>query len=241
MTTTSIDAFDRTTARWGRGTLFAGLIISLSGPMYLMFGLGYWPGLEPVAHAWLAVAILFGVIWVLEPVTYYPMLGQAPMYQAFMIGNILNKLLPSALSAQQALGAKPGTKKAEIAAATAITGAATVHLASLLVLVGFLGTWVVSIVPSVVHEAFAYIIPAIFGPVLVQAVLTSRQRRTTVIALGCGGLGATVMLLLSPDAAPLGMGVFVIASVVLSILLRTDKTTTPPAEPKADEKAEAST
>lgn len=42
-----------------------------------------------------AVASIFSVISVMEPISYLPVLGQAGMYQAFMIGNISNKLLPS--------------------------------------------------------------------------------------------------------------------------------------------------
>lgn len=232
-TTGSLDSFHRTTIRWGQATMLTALVVSLSGPMYLMFGLGYWPGWGPVLQAWVSVAAVFAVIWIVEPITYYPMLGPAATYQAFMIGNISNKLLPSALAAQNAVGAKQGTAKAEITAVTAIVGAVVVHLLSLLVFVGVLGSWLVSIIPPAVQQVFEYVVPAIFGPVLIQAVMSAGQRRTVVIALLCGAAGIFVLVPLVPSASIYAMAVCAIASVALSVLLR-DKTESTPADEKSE-------
>ncbi|RCW45709.1 hypothetical protein DFQ14_10210 [Halopolyspora algeriensis] len=220
-TTAPIDLFHRTTSRWGRATMLAALVISLAGPTYLMFGLGYWPGWGPVLQAWLSIAAVFAVIWIAEPITYYPMLGPAATYQAFMIGNISNKLLPSALAAQNVVGAKQGTAKAEITAVTAIVGAALVHLLSLLVFVGFLGSWIVATIPTSIQQVFEYVVPAIFGPVLIQAVMSAGQRRTVVIALLCGAAGVFVLVPLVSSASIYAMAVCAVASVTLSVLLRT--------------------
>ncbi|PXY22559.1 hypothetical protein [Prauserella muralis] len=240
MTDASIERFDRTTSRWGRATMLAGLVISLAGPLYLMFGEGYWPGWGPVTQAWVAVAVVFGVFWFSEPITYYPMLGSAASYQAFMIGNIANKLLPSALAAQSAIGARHGTKKAEIAAVTAIIGAAVVHLVSLLLLVGLLGTWLASLIPPSVTEVFGYIVPAILGPVLVQAVLSAGQNRTRVIALACGAAGVYLLVALVPSSSAYAMVVCVVLAVALSLLLRDRGGSATTADTAADEKSEAS-
>jgi hypothetical protein len=96
----AMSEFDRTTSRWGRITMITGLLVSIAGPLYLVFagGLDIAPAQLWVAFA--AVAATFGIIWIVEPLTYYPILGPAAMYQAFMIGNISNKLLPAALIAQ---------------------------------------------------------------------------------------------------------------------------------------------
>ncbi|MDR7299842.1 hypothetical protein [Haloactinomyces albus] len=220
MSSDPVVLFRRTTSRWGQGTMLAGLVISLAGPMYLMFGLGYWPGFAAVLQAWGALAAVFGVLWIVEPITYYPMLGPASTYQAFMIGNISNKLLPSAMAAQNAVGTEQGTAKAEITTVMAIIGAATVHLVSLLVFVGFLGSWVVSLIPASVQQVFDYVVPAILGPVFIQAVMAARQRRTVLIALLCGAAGSFVLVPLVPSTSVYAMAVCAIASVLLSVLLR---------------------
>ena len=140
--------FDRTTSRWGQITMGSALVFSLAAPLYLVLfaDLGITSG--QVWTAFFAVAAAFFVLWFVEPITYYPVLGPAAMYQAFMIGNIANKLLPSALVAQATIGAKAGTKRGEFAALMAICGAAMVHVVSMLLFVGVLGTWLVSVIPA---------------------------------------------------------------------------------------------
>ena len=45
------------------------------------------------------MATTFGVLWIVEPIAYFPVLGSSAMYQAFLIGNISSKLLPAAVVA----------------------------------------------------------------------------------------------------------------------------------------------
>lgn len=146
------------------------------------------------------------------------------MYQAFMIDNISNKLLPAALIAQSAVGAKPGTKRADLAAVMAIGGAATVHLTSLLILVGGLGTWLVTLIPAdVIEVARVYILPSLLGAVLVQAIVSMRNARVTVIAMT---LALVVQLLIVPAFPQLGMFatvIVVVASIIVSWIARDRK------------------
>lgn len=192
----ALKTFDDTTARWGRLTMIATLIVALAAPSYLVFFSGLDISYVHVLAAFLAIAGTFGVLWVVEPMTYYPILGQASMYQVFMIGNISNKLLPAALIAQAAVGAKPGTRRGELSAVMAIGGAVTVHLLSLLIFVGIFGTWLVSVVPQDIIEVIqTYILPSVLGAVVVQAIVSLKQPRTTVIA---GVIAALVLFVLVP-------------------------------------------
>jgi hypothetical protein len=213
--------FDRTTSRWGRLTMVAALVMSLLAPLYLVLfaDLGITP--VQVGTAFLAVAAVFSVLWVVEPITYYPILGPAAMYQAFMIGNISNKLLPSALVAQAAIGAKAGTKRGEFSALMAICGAAMVHVVFMLVFVGVLGSWLVSIVPAQVTDvARLYIFPSIIGAVVVQLVVSLKQARITFIAIGTASFIFFVIVPAVPAVTNLATGITVVATVLLSWFLR---------------------
>jgi len=236
----SLQAFDATTARWGRLTMIAGLVFALAGPTYLVFFSGLDVDRARIFTALLAIAGTFGVLWIVEPLTYYPILGQASMYQAFMIGNISNKLLPSALIAQSAIGARPGTRRGELAAVMAISGAAMVHLISLLVLVGILGSWLVSVVPAdVVAVVQTYILPSVLGAVLVQAIVSTRNLRMTVIA---GVVAAAVVFVLVPAVpalAFLGTAIAVITTAVLAWFLRDRSAQPNPVDQPVDEADEA--
>ncbi|MBB2994076.1 hypothetical protein [Paeniglutamicibacter cryotolerans] len=220
-TSGSIEEFDRTTSRWGRATMSAALLLSLAAPIYLVtfVDLGIAPAM--VWTAYFAVAAAFSVLWIVEPLTYFPVLGPAGMYQAFMIGNIANKLLPSALVAQATIGAKAGTKRGEFAALMAICGAAMVHVLSMLIFVGLLGTWLLSVIPAdIINVARLYIFPSIIGGVLVQLIVTVKQPRVTIIAIVVAVLVLFVLVPMVPVLAKMATGVVVLLTAVLAWFLR---------------------
>lgn len=211
-----IAQFDRTTATWGPITMVIGLVLSLAGPAYLVFFTELEVPLADIVTAFTAVALTFGVVWVTEPLTYYPMLGPASMYQAFMIGNISNKLLPAAITAQDTVGAETGTKKAEITSVMAICGAAVVHLVSLFIFVGILGNWLISLMPQeILTLVSVYTLPTIMGAVSVQALLTSKDVRSSLIALVTA---AACCLLLVPYLAGIS-GIFNLLATPLAVVI----------------------
>ncbi|MCQ9386892.1 hypothetical protein [Brevibacterium moorei] len=181
--------FTRTTNVWGNITLFTGFLIATYIPFHVLFFTDVDVSWGQIIAGFLAAAAAFGVFWVVEPITYFPILGPAGMYQAFMIGNISNKLLPAAIVAQSTIKATPGTRKAQFAATAAICGAAVIHVSFMLVFVGILGSWVVSIVPpEITKVAQNYILPSILGGVLVQLIVTTKNLRVTIAALVVGAL-----------------------------------------------------
>lgn len=232
--TTAWEEFDATTSRWGRITMIAGMILMIGGPTILAIQLGVNPA--AVAAGVVAIALTFGVIWVVEPVSYYPILGPASMYQAFMIGNISNKLLPAAVIAQNTIGAKPGTRRGQLAAVLAISGAAFMHLGSLLLFVGILGTLLVSAIPAAVTSVVtAYVLPAIMGAVIVQLIAGNRQWRIVTIALAVGAVVVFVLTPLWPTMSYVGIAVAVVATIALALLVPERPTAGAPSVTDPDE------
>lgn len=223
-----LEQFDRRTRTAGRWTMIAGLLLSLAGPLYVVFFTDVDVTTGQLWGGFIAVAAVFGVIWIIEPLTYFPILGPSAMYQAFMIGNISSKLLPCALVAQTRIGARPGTRRGDFAAVAAICGAAAVHLASLLIFVGILGSWLVSILPpDVIAVVQTFILPAVLGAVIVQAIVVVRQPRIAVIALVVAlvvefGLKAVV-----PGSAAYSTAVAVLATILIAWFARDRETTRP--------------
>ena len=219
--TAALAHFDRTTSRWGQLTMLAALLLSLAGPFYLVFFADLGVTGSMVWTAALAVGAAFFVLWFVEPITYYPVLGPAAMYQAFMIGNIANKLLPSALVAQATIGAKAGTKKGDFSALMAICGAAMVHVVSMLVFVGLLGTWLLTLIPvEIMDVARLYIFPSIIGAVLVQLVVSAKQPRITLVAVAVALLVVFVLVPMVPALAKLGTGITVVITAILAWFVR---------------------
>lgn len=217
VTSTGLAAFDRTTAIWGPITLGLGLLISLAAALYAAFGAGM--GITPLELAAAVGAVLatFGVIAVIEPISYFPILGRSAMYQAFLIGNISSKLLPAAIVAQVNLNERPGTRRAELIAGSAIIGAVTIHVVSLAVLVGFLGTWLVGILPApLIATARVYILPAVFGAVVLQSVLAMKSRRITIVAVIVAALITFVVVPLAPGLTYFGTALAVILTILVA-------------------------
>ncbi|GAA3670866.1 hypothetical protein GCM10023081_06510 [Arthrobacter ginkgonis] len=214
-------AFDRTTSLWGPITLALGLLISLAAALYAAFGTGV--GVTPLELATAVGAVLatFGIIAVIEPVSYFPILGRSAMYQAFLIGNIANKLLPAAIVAQANLGEKPGTRRAELIAGSAIIGAVLVHITTLILFVGVLGTWLVGMLPApLIATARAYILPAIFGAVLLQSVMAMKSRRTTLVAIAVAAVIVFVVVPLAPGLTYFATALAVILTIAASWFAR---------------------
>lgn len=152
---------------WGRFTLWAVIITTMLPPMYLSFILGYHPGWDVILTAFIGVTAFIGIMWVLEPISYFPSLGISGTYMSFLVGNISNMCLPCSAAAQNAIDADPGTKKAELAATLGIAAASLVHIIVLVpVVLG--GSYIVSILPPSIQTAFQFVLPAIFGGVTAQ-------------------------------------------------------------------------
>lgn len=222
-TTTSaqLAAFDRTTSVWGPVTLGLGLIISLAAALYAAFGSGMGITWVELVTAVAAVLATFGVIAIIEPISYFPILGRSAMYQAFLIGNIANKLLPAAVVAQANLGEKPGTRRAELIAGSAIVGAVLIHITTLILFVGVLGTWLVGMLPApLIATARGYILPAVFGAVVLQSVLAMKSRRITIVAVMVAALIVFVVVPLLPALTFYATALAVIVTIVVSWFAR---------------------
>jgi hypothetical protein len=224
-------AFDRTTSIWGPITLGLGLLISLVSALYAVFGTGLGiTGLE-LWTAIGAVVATFGLFAIVEPVSYFPILGRSAMYQAFLIGNIANKLLPAAIVAQAQLKEKPGSRRAELIAGSAIIGAVLVHITTLILFVGVLGTLIVGLLPpAVISTARIYILPAIFGAVVLQSVLAMKSLRTTIVAAAIAGLVVFIGLPLIPGIAHFATAIAVALTITVAWFTRSK--TQPASEPE---------
>ena len=227
-------AFDKTTSRWGRITMILAMIIMIAGPGIVAAQLGVQPA--AIITGVLAIAVAFGALWFIEPLSYFPILGPASMYQAFMIGNIANKLLPAAVVAQSTIGAKPETKRGQLAAVLAICGAAMTHLLSLLVFVGFLGTLLLNLIPpEIVASIQTFVLPAVMGGIIVQMIASNPQPRILIISIVVGLVVQLVLTPLFPVVALFGIAISVVATILLALFLPGRKTAQPTAEELAME------
>lgn len=230
-----MSAFDRTTSVWGPITMIAGMAAMLAGPVMLVAFGAYSVDLMTLVTCVVAIAAVMGVIWVIEPISYFPILGPGAMYQAFLIGNISTKLLPAAVTAQESTKARPGTPQAQIAATLAICSAALIHVIGLMLVVGLFGQWLLTVIPAdVLGAVTTFVVPAVLGAFVMQNVIGNRkQPKIIVTALIVGIIVIYGIAPLAPalaNAAPF-FGVALTVAVSMLMFKPAPKTDAdPPAE-----------
>ena len=139
--------------------------------IYLYVVHGAAPSFEEAMKAWGMIAVIFGAFYVVEPISYYPILGLSGTYISFLSGNISNLRIPCSAVAQEVAGTESGTLEAEIVSTLGITGSVVTNLLFLSLAV-VAGPVLLGLFPPALQDAFRiYTVPAIFGAMLGQFAL----------------------------------------------------------------------
>lgn len=220
-----INKFNKDVHFWGRLTIAIALVMSMSIPMYLTFVLGYVPSTENIIAGLVAIVGFVGIVWIVEPISYFPVLGPAGSYISFLSGNIGNMRLPVISAVQSALELEPGSKKAEVAGIFALVSSVIVNLAVLGVVM-VAGQLIVSTIPASLLSSFNYALPGILGAMLVMYASSIKKEHTIMlIALGAA-IAAAIKY--SPNFLPAkiatliimgDVGVAAIFAIVFSLIL----------------------
>lgn len=151
----------------GKITGYLGVILAFTPAVALAVVYGLLPTWSALATAVIAGATSFGVLWFVEPISYYPVVGVAGTYMAFLSGNISNMRIPAASMAQLAAGVEPGTEKGSVIATIGMAVSIIINV-SVLTIGAILGTSVLAMLPASIVGALGYLLPALFGALLVQ-------------------------------------------------------------------------
>ncbi|MGE4484129.1 MAG: hypothetical protein AB7C97_03325 [Oscillospiraceae bacterium] len=155
--------------KWGRRTNLLGALL-LFIPCIVVTALGYQPLWGAVGLALVMRFSSLGLNYVIEPVSYYPGLGLAGTYMAFLDGNINNMRLPCAIVAQDAVGAENGTPKGNCIATIGVAVSVFVNLIVLSITIIF-GTAIINALSPDVKSSLNYLLPALFGSLLASITI----------------------------------------------------------------------
>ena len=98
------------------------------------------------------------------------MLGIPGTYMAFLSGNLSNLRVPCSSVAQQAAGVEEGTPEGAVLSTIGVAVSIVVNLA-ILTLGVFLGSQIIALIPESVVNALVYLVPALYGAMLMQMIL----------------------------------------------------------------------
>ena len=101
------------TDRYGKIWIWTAAVVVLMVPVAICVYYNAWPSMTAVLKGLLGVAPIYWTVGCIEVLTYTPMLGVGGTYLAFVTGNLTSLKAPSALSAMENAGVKPGSEEGE--------------------------------------------------------------------------------------------------------------------------------
>ncbi len=112
------------------------------------------------------VLLAFGTLYIIEPVAFYPMIGNSGSYMGWLVGSVANTRLPASVTAKNVIGVEDNTEESEIVSTAAIAGSVIVTIV-VLSIGALVGVQIVNALPEVVMKTLtSYIVPVIVGSVL---------------------------------------------------------------------------
>lgn len=151
----------------GRRTNWLGCLLSFGPVAVIALVFGIMPPTSAILNGFVAIATGVGVLWFVEPLSYFPIVGVAGTYMAFISGNIGNLRIPCAMLAQKVAKVEPGTNEGSIIATLGMAVSIVVNTAILTVGV-IAGASVLSRMPASVTAALQFLLPALFGAIFMQ-------------------------------------------------------------------------
>ena len=145
--------FSQPIHRVGSITCLLAILGMFLPPLWLYLQYGVFPPTKAILVG-MGMALTYAApFFIIEPISYYPTLGDAGTYMSFLAGNIANMRLPCAAVAQSVSGVEEGTKKGELIATVGI--AISIWLSIIAVFIGAVATgWIVTTFPPPVQDAF---------------------------------------------------------------------------------------
>jgi uncharacterized membrane protein YdcZ (DUF606 family) len=193
----------------GRVTLLLAVLFSFLPLLFLILAYGVNIDFGVAMKAWGMIATIFGAMYIVEPISFYSILGLSGTYMSFLSGNIGNCRLPCAAMALEVTETEPGTHEAEVVSTLGIAGSIIVNIAGT-TLCALVGAAVIGILPeSVVQGLSKYTAPAIFGAMFGQFAIKYPK-------LSIFGMGIPVLIRL---VAPTTPAYFIILPAVFGTML----------------------
>lgn len=165
--TSSIEIFNKykmTIIRLGYIFVTLALIADFLPAIYVSFVTGVFPSVSEIFQLWIAAAAAFGVGYIVQPVSFFPMVNMSGTFMVWLCGNVGEIRVPAATMAQSVTESEQGSPKAEIMGTLGIVGSIIVSV-TLITVFAFIGAQVMPLLPKTIVKGFSFILPGVLGAV----------------------------------------------------------------------------
>lgn len=169
--------------KWGRLTSLIGVVVSFAPLVILATVFKIMPPLNAIlAAATIRISACL-VYYFIEPISFQPVLGIPGTYMAFQSGNLSNLRVPCSSVAQKAAGVEEGTPEGAVFSTIGVAVSIVVYLTILTIRV-LLGVQIISLIPASFVSALTFLVPALYGAMLMQMVLYTPKIALISVPLG---------------------------------------------------------
>lgn len=169
--------------KWGRLTSLLGVVASFVPLAVLAIVFDIMPTLDAIVAAATIRISACVVYYFVEPISFQPVLGIPGTYMAFLSGNISNLRVPCSSVAQKAAGVEEGTPEGAVLSTIGVAVSIVVNLLILTAGV-LLGAQIIAMIPESLVSALVYLVPALYGAMLMQMVLYAPKIAAIAVPLG---------------------------------------------------------
>ncbi len=174
--------YTSTVHRIGRITLSIALVLSFAPVIYMYFVLGWRVPAAVYLNVLFALTALCIGMWITEPLIWYPILGAAPTYMAYLAGNVKNIRVPVARSIMKKYNQHPDSPRGQVLATFSVAISVYVNLIILTVII-MTGIYFVPLLPDFVLSALSYVVPALIGALIWFRIEESGWKKTMIWAI----------------------------------------------------------
>jgi len=177
------------THRIGKISTLIAILLILMVPAVISFAYRgqYTFNLQKTLGAIVTLTAIYGVVSIVEVVSFCPFLGSGGTYLSFITGNILAMKLPCATNALRVNGIDKDSEEGEVITTLAIGASSIVTTAILFLGMFFLGRLLVPVITSdALAPAFDNVTPALTGALAAPYFLKHRRLAIPGVIIGAG-------------------------------------------------------
>lgn len=171
--------------KWGKLTMLLGIILCFA-PAFVVSGVyGYMPPISAIIAGTISQISVSGAFYVVEPISYFPILGIPGTYLTFLSGNTSNMRVPCASVSQEAAGVEIGTEKGSVISTIGIAVSILVNVV-ILTFGAVAGNAILAILPIGVQNALNFLLPALYGAVFGQFAVSRPKLAVVSVIIAFG-------------------------------------------------------
>lgn len=190
------------------------LILMVPAVITLVYGKDVEIQISNTVSAIITLTAIYGVVSIVEVVSFSPFLGSAGTYLSFITGNIMNMKLPAATNALRVNNVERGTDEGEVITTLAIGASSIVTTIVLFLGMLFLGNLLVPIITGPeLAPAFDNVTPALTGALAAPYFIKNKKLSLPTVIAGCA-----LYLILGYSFMSANYSYFMLGFIVISFL-----------------------